>query len=796
MKVSLRWLADYIQLPTQDAQELKLVLDSLGHTVESVDVVDAGWTDVYVARVESIRPHPNADKVRLCTVNTGRAHIEVVCGAWNFEAGAKVAFAVPGAVLPGGMEIGRRQIRGVESAGMILSERELALGDDHTGILVLDPDAPVGIDFTELVALPDVIFDLEITPNRPDAMSMVGIARELGAYYQIPYTLPPIDPPVEGVDIGVTVRIEDPGGCYRFVARELRQAAIGPSPFWMRQRLRAAGVRPISNVVDVTNYVMLELGQPLHAFDLDKVADRAIVVRRAGAGERLVTLDGVDRALTPHDLVVADAAGPSGLAGTMGGEVSEISQSTTNVLIEAAAWDPPTIMYMSRRHGLRSEASSRFERGVDPNLPPVAAARAVRLMVEVTGGNTPATHVDVVARVVEPARIELPLSQVTRILGNDVPVAEVAPLLRRLHLEVEGTDPLSVTVPTYRPDLVRPVDLVEEVARLFGLDRFAETVPTGPGGGWTIEQRRHRTVRRILTGAGLSQAVNLAFLGAGDLDAFAYPPDHEGRQTISVKNPLNDELSSLRTALLPGLLRSLGYNVARDLPDVALFEIGRVFHHRRWAEDSRVPDQPERVAFAAVGGFGPRELNGSVRSTDLYTAGAIWRLLGHGLGLHYELRPAASPGFHPGRTADVFVRGAVVGQIGEIHPATATAYGLGGRVAAGELDLAPLIAPAPDWQLSEPSAYPPVQFDLAFVIDESLPAANLLRATTSVHSDRLESARVFDEYRGSGLPTGRKSLAVRYVFRDPEHTLTTEEATAVRNDVLTAATAIGAVLRG
>ena len=796
MKVSLRWLADYIELPTQDAGELKRVLDAIGHKVESVDQIDPEWTDVLVARVDRIRPHPNADKVRLCTVTTGRDQIEVVCGAWNFDEGAKVAFALPGAVLPGGMEIGRRQIRGIESAGMILSERELGLGDDHAGILVLDPDAPIGVDFIELVALPDVIFDLEITSNRPDAMSMVGIARELSAHYDIPYTLPPIDPPTSGEPPNVKIRIEDPTGCYRFVARELRGAKIAPSPFWMRQRLRAAGVRPISNVVDVTNYVMLELGQPLHAFDLDKVAGESIIVRRANPGEKLITLDGVERTLVPDDLVVADAVKASGLAGTMGGEESEVSATTTRVLIEAAAWDPPTIMYMSRRHGLLSEASRRFERGVDPNLPPNAAARAARLMVELTGGSTPAAFIDEIARVVDPVQIELHLSEVTRILGDDVPASEVAPLLTRLHLEVEGTDTLNVTVPTYRPDLTRPVDLVEEVARLFGFENFAETVPTGPGSGWTVEQGRHRLVRRMLTGAGLTQAVNLSFLGSGDLEAFAYPSDHEGRQTISVKNPLNDELSSMRTSLVPGLLRSLKYNVARGLPEVALFEIGRVFHHRYWAEDSRVPDQPDRVAFAVVGGFGRRALDGSARPTDMHTATAIWRLVGHGLRLDFELRAAVHPGFHPGRTADVFVNGERIGHVGEVHPVTAAAYDLEGRVAAGEVNLSPIIAPVPDWQIVEPSMYPPVEFDLAFEVDEGLPAADLLGATSVPHAALLEDARVFDEFRGANLPPGRKSLAIRYAFRAPDHTLTTEEAAALRNDLIVAAQALGATLRG
>jgi phenylalanyl-tRNA synthetase beta chain len=627
-------------------------------------------------------------------------------------------------------------------------------------------------------------------------MSMVGIARELSAYFQIPYSFPPVEPPLSGEGTRVKVQIADPTGCRRFVARELRQAKIGPSPLWMRQRLRSAGVRPISNVVDVSNYVMLELGQPLHAFDLDQVAGESIVVRRALPGEKLVTLDGVERILSESDLVVADAEKASGLAGTMGGEESEVSATTTRVLIEAASWDPPTIMRMSRRHGLRSEASSRFERGVDPNLPPDAASRAARLMVELTGGTTPSGFVDEIAVKTEPLVVDLPLSEVSRILGKDVPLADVPLLLTRLHFKVEGTDPLHVTVPTYRPDVTRPVDLVEEVARLFGVDNFAETVPTGPGGGWTIEQRRHRRARQILTGAGIAQAVNLAFLGAGDLEAFAYPLNHEGRQAIAVKNPLNDELSSLRTSLVPGVLRSLRYNVGRALSEVALFEIGRVFHHFSWSEDSRVPDQPERLAFAIIGGFGPRLIDGTARPVDVFAATAVWRLLGDGLGLDYELRPAAHPGFHPGRTADVLVKGQRIGHVGEIHPITAAAYELEGRVAAGELDLGPLIAPVPDWQLVEPSVYPPLEFDLAFEVDESTRASELLRTTMMAHPEGLESARVFDEYRGPGLPPGRRGIAIRYVFRAADHTLTTEEAGALRRDLIAAAEGAGATLRG
>lgn len=796
MKVSLRWLADYIDLPTDDVEKISTAFASLGHEVEEVERLEVDWKGVHVAQVDRIRPHPDADKIRLCIVNTGHDTVEVVCGAWNFEEKAKVAFAAPGAVLAGGFEIGRRTIRGVESAGMICSEQELGLGDDHTGILVLDDDAPMGVELSELIARPDVVFDISITPNRPDVMSMVGVARELGAYFQVPFHLPPTEPVTVPGRSDVQVDILDPSGCYRFVAREVRDATIRPSPLWLRQRLRAAGVRPISNVVDVTNYVMFELGQPLHAFDLDKVAEHHIVVRRAAPGEKLTTLDGSERTLLASDLVVADAERASGLAGTMGGLDSEVTPATTRVLLEAAAWDPPTIMFMSRRLGLRSEASARFERGVDPNLPPVAAARATRLLVDLAGGESPEGWIDQIAVPHSPLTLELPLSEVARILGDDVPSEDVASLLRRLHLLVVGEDPLEVTVPTFRRDLERPVDLVEEIARLHGYDRFQETVPTGPGGGWTAEQRRLRIIRKTLTGAGLYEALNTSSLGPEDLESFAYPSDHEARATIRVRNPLNDEFGSLRTSLLPGLLRSLRYNRSRGMDDVALFETGRVFFNRPWDDDRRVPAQPERLGFAVVGRLGPRDLAGNANYGDVSTATAIWRTLADALEIRDSRLVAASPpGFHPGRAARVTVKGIPIGYVGEIHPLTARAYDLEERVAAGELDLGPLTAPPASWQFVEPSVYPPVVFDLAFDTSDSLPAADLLNAVSTAAPDVIESAFVFDEYRGRGMAPGRKGLAIRFSLRARDRTLSSGDIDQHRQMIIAAAEAIGAGLR-
>ena len=796
MRVSLNWLSDYITLPTDDPAVVREAFESLGHEVEGIEVLESGWTEVVIAEVVSVEPHPDADKVRLCQVvyDDARTPVDVVCGAWNFDVGAIVPFAKPGAVLPGGFEIGRRKIRGVQSNGMICSERELEIGDDAAGILVLDDDAPIGADFAEYVDLPDVVFDLSITPNRPDAMSMMGIARELAAYFDVPYAMVEPELPTKPGTPSTSVEIADPTGCLRFTGREIQGLVVGPSPFWMRQRLRVAGVRAISNAVDVTNYVMLELGHPLHSFDADRIVDDHLVVRRAQSGETMTTLDDVERTLSDDDLVICDATGPISLAGTMGGATSEVSDSTSRVFLEAATWDPPTIMWMSRRHGLRSEASSRFERGVDPNLPLRASSRAAQLLAEMSGATVLDEVVDEVAVPVEPWRLELPRSVVTRTLGRDFPTDSIPRLLERLQLEVSGEDPLVVTVPTFRPDLERPIDLVEEIARLHGYDQFGESLPRGSSSGLTSEQRRERRLRAALTGVGLHQAVHLSFMDPDDLDMIGYPAQDPARNIVRVRNPLREEEGALRTTLLPGLLASLRYNASHGAAHGGLFETGRVFFGDPDDFDSRIPAQPLRLGFAMFGVSGGMELGGAGRPTDAYTATAVMRLLGEVLELDLELRGGTYPGFHPGRCAEVVLDGEIVGHVGEAHPSVAKHYDLAGRVAAGELDLSALVASVSRPQLETPSVFPRSEFDLAFVVDRDAPAAELVATTVAAAGGWVESAEVFDEYRG--LEDGRKSLAIHYVLRAPDHTLTGEEVAPIRAVMIEAAASTGAVLRG
>jgi phenylalanyl-tRNA synthetase beta chain len=794
MKVPLRWLQEFIDLPIDDPAELSLVIDMLGHEVEGYEVLGPDWSDVVVGRVEQIEAHPDADKVRVCQVDVGSGPEQIICGAWNFAAGAFVAVARPGALLPGGFEIGRRTIRGVESNGMICSEKELGLGEDHTGILVLDGEPVVGTDFTELLELPDVVFDLAITPNRPDAMSLVGLARDLAARYGIEYRVPPR--PLQSVPGARAIKVEigDPIGCRRFTAREIRGVGVERSPLWVRHRLRKAGIRAISNVVDVTNYVMLELGHPLHAFDADSIVDDRLVVKRATPGERLITLDDEERELGAEDLIIYDGAGPTSMSGTMGGARSEVSAETVNVLMEAASWDPPTIMYMSRRHGLRSEASTRFERGVDPNLTDAATARAAAMVVELAGGEVVEGAVDEIGTLIEPWTVDLAPEDVERLLGPGFTNDEVSGILTRLGMGVEGTGAWSVTVPTFRPDVTRPADLVEEIARIHGYEKFEATVPTGPAGGLTPELRRLRIVHRALTGAGLSQAVTLPFVNLDELEVMI---PSGGTPLLRVVNPLREEEATLRPSLLPGLLASVRFNLSHGAQSVGLFETARVFRAEPATADPRLPEQSDHLAWALVGPVGPSILGAEPQLADATVSVALARLvlgsLGHDAA---EIGPAEAPGHHPGRSAAVSLGGQPIGHVGELSPRAGRSLGIPGRVAIGELELAPLLAPVEPVQATSPSVFPHVDFDLSFLVAVDLTVGDLVRATVEEGAGLVESARVFDLFTGPGVGEGRQAVAITYRLRSDDHTLSNEEVQPVRQAMITAAERLGARLRG
>ena len=794
MKVPLSWLLEFVDLPTTDPKELSTALDMVGEKVESFETLEADWTNVVVGRVLEISPHPEADRIRVCQVDSGEGPTQIICGAWNFSEGAFVAVARPGAVLPGGFEIGRRTIRGVESNGMICSEKELGLGEDHAGILVLDGEPDLGTDFADLVELPDVVFDLEITTNRPDAMSLRGLARDLGAYYRIDHRIP--ERPLTTVPGSSAIKVEigDPVGCRRFTAREIRGVTIGASPLWVRHRLSKAGIRSISNVVDVTNYVMLELGQPLHSFDADSVVGDALVVKRAELGETLVTLDGDERELSPDDLVIYDEEGPTSMSGTMGGARSEVSPETTNVLMEAASWDPPTIMYMARRHMLRSEASTRFERGVDPNLTDEANARAAAMVVDLAGGEVLDGVIDEIATPVDPVRVDLALAEVGRLLGPGFDREGVGDILTRLGMAVDGDDPMTVRVPTYRPDVTRPADLIEEVARIHGYDQFTATLPAGASGGLTTEQKRLRVVHGTLVGVGLHQAVTLPFVNPEDLGRLGWT---ETSRLLRVTNPLREEEGTLRPTLLPGLLNSARFNRSHGASAVSLFETARVFLTDPWSEDPRLPTQINRLAWVMVGGVGPSILGQETLSADSGVSLSLLRhlmaVLGHG---DVALEQDDPPGYHPARSATVLLGGSAIGYVGELSPRAARGFELPGRVAIAEIDLQPLLAPPQRGLAVSPSVFPHVDFDLSFLIPVDFPVGRLLESSVGAASGLVESAHVFDEFRGPGVEEGKRAVAIRFRLRAQDHTLTNEEVSPVRVAMISAAEALGAHLRG
>jgi len=783
--VSLRWLSEFVDLPTGDPAELSGVLNQLGLEVETWQAIDAPFSGVIVAKVTGVASHPDADRLRVATLATGSGPHTVVCGAWNFEAGAVVALAMPGAVLAGGLEVGERKIRGVNSPGMICSEVEMEIGEDAAGILVLPDDyADLGTDFASTLPYPDVVFHLEITPNRPDAMSVYGVARDLAAYYGLPLRAPDTGVVETGPPTGATVTVEDSGRCPRFTAREIRNIRIGPSPLWMRLRLRDAGVRPISNVVDVTNYVTLELGQPLHAFDIELIPDETLVIRRAAEGEHLLTLDGVDRVLTGEDLLVAGPVEGLALAGIMGGGDSEVSEATTRILLEVAHFSAAHTLLSGKRQALRTEAVARFERGVDPELPPLASARAAVLIAALAGGEAAPGFIDVYPEPIERIVVDLPAGETLRLLGIEIPAGEIVGILTRLGFSVEGDGPFRVTVPTYRPDVSRPADLVEEIARLYGYDNIPATLPHGPGGGLSAADKRARLTDAAMVGAGYSEIISYSFLGPEDIAALGLPEDDPRNRAIRVRNPFNEEEGLLRTTLLPSLLRALRVNQARNIGASSVFETGKVFLRGQ----GDLPDQPRRLAFATVGPRPGPSWSGGRGGRDATDAVGVWQTLSAALGLPATIRQGADRAFHPGRCGTVLVGGVPVGVVGEIHPSVTARFDVSGRVAAGEIDLEILLGARPAVGFRIPSPFPPMVFDLAFDLDDAVPAADLIAVIVEAGGPTLESVELFDVFTGRPLDEGRKSLAVRLTIRDPERTLTDREVAPLREAIIAAVT--------
>jgi phenylalanyl-tRNA synthetase beta chain len=827
MRVPVSWLRDYVDAPT-DPAVLEPALVRVGLEVEEITELRTTVTGpLVVGRVREIEELAGLRKpIRYCRVDVGEPDPRgIICGATNFAAGDLVVVVLPGGVLPGGLAVGARRAYQRLSEGMICSARELGIGEDHTGILVLPPGAgPVGADARPAVGLDDIVVELDTKPLRGHCFSVRGVARELSHSLRLPFRDPAgLDPPGRTDQPAHPVVVEDPSGCDRFATRLVR--GIDPaaaSPAWLQRRLSLVGIRPLSLAVDITNYLMIELGQPMHAFDLDRLRG-GLVVRRAAPGERLTTLDGVDRALDPEDMVICDDRGPVSLAAVMGGQPSEITADSRNVLFEAAHWDPTMVARTARRHKLPSEAAKRWERGVDPGLPLVALQRAVDLLVTHAGGEADPRigDIDTVAAR-EPIAIAVDLP--ARTAGVPYPPARVVELLAEIGCTVvAGQDRLSVTPPSWRLDLTDPADLTEEVARLDGYHQIPSVLPLAPpGSGLTAGQRRRRTVARALAEAGFVEALCYPFVGDPAWDALGLAADDPRRDTVRLANPISEQEPSLRTTLLPPLLATLRRNLGR-IPsgerEQALYEVGVVFHprsgagagppgigvaarpegHLLAAAEGFVPDQPWHVAAVLAGDRDPAGWWGPGRPADWADAVAAARTALSAAGIGSDrvvVRAAEYPPWHPGRCAEVLVDGAVAGHAGELHPAACAGLELPRGSCAMELDLdavpLPAVAPAP-----RISTYPPALIDVALLVDQAVPAGEVDAALRDGAGELLESVRLFDVYTGEQLGAGHKSLAYNLTFRAPDRTLTVEEAVAARDAaVAVAASRVGAVLRG
>ena len=800
MRVPLRWLAEFVDVPAADS--IAAALTQGGLEVESTLRLGPDLSGVRVGHVLARAQHPNADRLSLCRVDIGSGEpVEIVCGAPNVAAGQKVAVVSPGSKLPDGKKLEKAKIRGVVSHGMICSAKELGIAEASDGILVLDASAKVGAPLGEVLATGDSVLEIALTPNRGDCASMLGIAREVRAHFGGAVRLPPFLPDEEGEPAASTVRvqIEDPDGCPRYCARLVRGVSVGPSPAWLAARLEAAGMRAINVVVDVTNLVLLEFGQPLHAFDAATLRGGVVHVRRARADEKIATLDGATRALQSEDLVIADAERAIAIAGVMGGAETEVGARTTDVLLESAHFEAVRVRRTARRLGLSSEASYRFEREIDRDGLRRAIDRAAHLLAELAGGSVAPGVVEATGRAPSAvAEIALDPERVNRLLGTHFDRAAIAALLARVDVvDVDaGSGPLLCRVPSWRNDLRRDVDLVEEVARIHGYDHLPTTLPIALLGPVAVSRGRSvvEGARNALCAAGFVECMTLPFASAADLDRIGLPEDDARRRVVHLQNPLTDEESNLRSTLVPSLLAVARTNRSRQVERVRAFEVGRVFAA---VASDELPGETLHVAGVVMRGEGGLWAAPTPPPLFFDAKGAVERLF-EDLGLAASFSADADePFLHPGASAAIALDGRRVGVVGELHPETAARFEIDASCAIFALDLDAIAATSPaPVKYREVSRQPSVRRDLAVLLSRDEPARGVLDAIRGTAGPHLVAAEIFDRYEGTGVPEGRVSVAFRLVFQRPDRTLLdTEVARATERVVRMLADRFGGELR-
>lgn len=797
MKISLKWLNEYVEAPN-DIKALCDTLDLTGTGVEGVETLGELYDKVVTGQIIEKKSHENADTLWVTKVDVGEHNLgeddkpeplQIVCGAQNFETGDHVVVSLVGAVLPGDFKIKKSKIRGVVSCGMNCSERELGLGTEHDGIMILSDDAPIGMPFAEYLGTGDTVLDLEITPNRPDCLSVMGMARELGAIYKKDVRQPTFDlSPYEGTDSvadKATVEIADETRCNRYTARIIKNVKVGPSPSWLAERVTAAGARPINNIVDVTNYIMFLLGQPLHAFDYDKVksADGKahIIVRPAREGETFTTLDEENRTLKNDMTVIATPERAVALAGVMGGLETEVTDTTTTILLEAATFSPAHTSRTSRNLGLISESSMRYERGVDDNPIQSNSEMAAALIAEVSGGEVCQGMVDTWSVKTEPRRLDFRINRFNARMGTEIPDDFIVETLTRLGCAVaaEQDSMLSVIAPTFRPDLQREIDLYEEVLRIYGMDEVEPTLPGGRGriGVRTAEEQKQAIINDCLRASGLNETMTYSFAEPTDMDKLRMSPE-DMDVAVELINPINAEQSVMRQNIIPGLLRSVAYNQNHGVKNIQLYEIGSVF---QGSEGKKQPKEKQKLAAVMAGAMTEPGWNVDPQPFDFFDGKGVVENIMRELAIpkvrFKEVSVEDAPHLQPGRAAEVWSAGALLGWVGELHPLAIAAFEAEGPVVAFEFDLNPLIRTSRDARdYRDIPVFPAVSVDVAFVVDEGVAHERMEQSMGSAGGKLLESIRLFDVYRDDEkVGVGKKSMAYALTYRASDRTLTGEE---------------------
>jgi phenylalanyl-tRNA synthetase beta chain len=801
MKVSLEWLQEYvgISLPPPELGEL---LTQAGLEVETLTECNPGFHRVVVAEMRSFSPHPKSGHLSICLVQDGQKDYTVVCGAPNLKVGDKVALALEGASLPGRSNIERTVLLDVASEGMLCSEKELGLSDEASGIMVLDPELTLGVPIEQALPLKDWILDVNVTPNRSDCLCILGMAREIAALTGQPLR-PPIFKGLGGkgeIEKETAVVIESPDLCPRYVAKLITGVRIGASPFWMRRRLQALGVRSINNIVDVTNYVMLEVGQPLHAFDFNQLEEKRIVVRTAESGESFTTLDNIQRSLPENALMICDGKKPVALAGIMGGLNSEVQPGSRNILLESAYFDPMGIRRTSKKMGLSTEASVRFERGIDPNGSLKAAERAAALMVAMAGGMMAAGAIDNYPRRMEPKKILLRAPRVNSILGTAIPHAEVPTYLQRLGLEVKeaGKESFEVTVPTFRVDLDREIDLIEEIARLHGFNRIPVTIPSG-----TVMAEKENSLQRaaprarsLLVGMGLREVITFGFISAKMLKDLGIQSPDPRANSLRIQNPLSEDQAIMRTTLIPGLLQVVQTNINRQNLDLKIFELGRVFFP---LPDRDLPEEIETLGGILTGQREEESWAKPNEKVDFYDLKGIIEVLLQGFGVpRCEFLPEKEdPFLHPGKACRLVAGGEILGVMGEAHARINELLEIKQVLYLFEINFKKLVDQVTDHPVFKPLArFPAVTRDLALIVDEGVPARDLVQTLEGVNPGLIQEITIFDLYRGKPIPAGKKSVAFRLIFQREDRTLTDLEVNELHREMVDlVAKRHGAILR-